>query len=230
VKRLYQHFQTLKTRTGDTPILTIAALKGPQVSQLYADVQDYVEQINIMTYDMAQAWAGWQAWHNSALYSEGVRFERTGGQMPSVHEKLQIALNAGIERHKLGLGIDFYGYIWHGVHRLGTWSGWPQEDLSIMERSGGVPYYELYDRYPLERAAWDPIAETSFLNMDSPRAFISFDNERSVRRKIEYAVEEGIGGVILWEIGGTYMPQPVNGTRAPLLNAIQQQLSLIPRP
>ncbi|MGM0588458.1 MAG: glycoside hydrolase family 18 protein [Bacteroidota bacterium] len=230
VKELHNHFSNIKTRQNNQPMITIAALKGPSISRVYAEVQEYVDQINIMTYDMAQAWSGWQAWHNSALFNDRITFDRTGELMPSVHNKLNIAMQAGIARQKLGIGIDFYGYIWHGIHRLEKWPDWPRQDLSIIERSGGVPYSELHERYPLDRAAWDPIAETSFLNLDQPRAFISFDNERSVRRKIQFASQEGIGGVILWEIGGGYLPANVSGTRAPLLQAIQHELSQLPQP
>lgn len=227
VAELHSELANVKTRMGERPLITIAALKGRKVSQLYARVQEYVDQINIMTYDMAQAWAGWQAWHNSALFSDEVTFDRGGGQMSSIRQKVDIALSAGIERRKLGIGIDFYGYIWHSVHLLGKWKTWPDEDLSIMERSGGVPYSELRQRFDLEQAEWDERAETSYLNVEEPRAFVSFDNERSVRRKVRYAVENGLGGVILWELGGGYLSEKKDGARDPLLQAVKKELSEI---
>lgn len=224
---LHRHFSTLRTRSGETPLITIAALKGSRVLQLYAGIQEYVDQINLMTYDMAQSWSGWQAWHNSALYSSGVRFDRGGHEMTSVDHKVKDALAAGIHRYKIGIGIDFYGYIWHGVHRLGKWESWPQEDLSIMERPGGVPYSELRERFDLSRTNWDPIAETSYLETDRPKAFVSFDNERSVRRKVRYTAEEGLGGVILWELGGGFLPEEPSGRRDPLLRAVRDELQAI---
>lgn len=224
VIQLHSRFSTMRTKNGDVPMITIAALKGKKVSELYARVQKYVDQINIMTYDMAQAWGGWQAWHNSALYSGGVTFDRTGGEMSSINQKVEIALSAGIQRDKLGIGIDFYGYIWHTVHYLGKWETWPQEDLSIMERPGGVPYSELRERFDLDSASWDPKAQTSYLNVENPKAFVTFDNERSVRRKIQYAVEEGLGGVILWEIGGGYLKNKKTDPKDPLLQAVKSEL------
>lgn len=224
VSELHAEFSNIRTRNGEVPMITIAALKGRKVSQLYARVQQYVEQINIMTYDMAQAWGGWQAWHNSALYSDGVTFDRTGGEMSSIDQKVKIALSEGIDRKKLGIGIDFYGYIWHNVHYLGKWESWPEEDLSIMERSGGVPYYELYDRFNLDSASWDPKAQVPYLNVEDPRAFVTFDNERSVRRKIKYAVEEGLGGVILWELGGGFLKDKHSNPKDPLLKAVKYEL------
>ncbi len=224
VTELHAEFSNIRTRNGDVPMITIAALKGRKVSQLYARVQQYVDQINIMTYDMAQAWGAWQAWHNSALYSDGVTFDRTGEEMSNINQKVEIALSEGIDRKKLGIGIDFYGYIWHTVHYLGKWESWPDEDLSIMERSGGVPYYELYDRFDLESAVWDSIAQAPYLNAEDPKAFVTFDNERSVRRKIQYAVEEGLGGVILWELGGGYLKDYQVQPKDPLLQAVKSEL------
>ncbi|WP_445665935.1 glycoside hydrolase family 18 protein [Fodinibius sp. AD559] len=221
VLELQGELSKIQTQRGEQPMITIAALKGPEVSELYASIQQYVDQINIMTYDMAQAWSSWQAWHNSALFSDGVTFDRTGGEMSSIKQKVDIALNANIERRKLGIGIDFYGYIWHGIHRLGKWENWPAQDLSIMERSGGVPYSELYDRFDLHLASWDSIAQTSYLNAKDPKAFVSFDNERSVQRKIKYAVDEGLGGVILWELGGGFLNERKDGTKDPLLQAVK---------
>ncbi|MEX2346733.1 MAG: glycoside hydrolase family 18 protein [Balneolaceae bacterium] len=220
---LHREFSGMRTKNGDRPLITIAALKGTSVSELYAGIQQYVDQINIMTYDMAQAWEGWQAWHNSALYSKGMNFDSNGSEMSSIEQKVEIALDAGIEPYKLGIGVDFYGYIWHGVHYLGKWQGWPDEDLSIMERPGGVPYYELNERFNLQNASWDTIAQTPYLNVENPKAFVSFDNERSVQRKVQFAIEKGLGGIILWELGGGFIQSNRPGEKSPLLDAVKQE-------
>lgn len=224
VKTLHASLSNMKTKRGEQPLITIAATKGYEISLLYADVQEYIDQINIMTYDMAQAWQGWQAWHNSALYSDGVHFDYNGKQLPSINQKVELALQAGINRSKLGIGIDFYGYIWHGVHLMEKWDSWPRQNLSIMERSGGVPYSELKERFDLSQAKWDPVAETPYLNSIYPKAFVSFDNELSIRKKIEYAKKQGLGGVILWELGGGFINNSSRGKRDPLLQAVKAEL------
>lgn len=218
---LHREFAQIKTRNGKRPLITIAALKGSEISAMYASIQKYVDQINIMTYDMAQPWRGWQAWHNSALFSDGVTFDYNGREMSSVNQKVQLALNAGIQRQKLGIGIDFYGYIWHHVNLLGKWKNWPTQNLAIIERPGGVPYSELYKRFPLSSASWDEQAQTSYLNIDNPKTFVSFDNQQSVGRKVQYCIDEGLGGVILWELGGGYLDGNSVGPRDPLLQAVK---------
>jgi chitinase len=220
---LHKALADIKTRNGDQPMITIAAVKGGSVSRLYASIQKYVDQINYMTYDMAQPWPGWQAWHNSALFSNGARFDKTGKEMSSIHQKVTQATTNGVKRNKIGIGIDFYGYIWKNVHLKGKWEKWPNQDLSIIERPGGVPYYELYERFNLENASWDSQAATSYLHTENPKTFVSFDNERSIRRKVRYAIEEKLGGVMLWELGGGYIED--NSTKwNPLLSAVKEEI------
>jgi chitinase len=224
VRDLYYKFSGIQTRLGNRPLITIAALKGVEVSNLYASVQQYADQINIMTYDMAQPWEGWQAWHHTALFSNGVNFKSTGGQMPSVQEKVEEALAAGIERRKIGIGLDFYGYIWHSIHRLEIWESWPREDLSIIERRGGVPYYELRERFNLSQASWDETAQTSYLNVPEPKTFVSFDNKRSLTKKVEFAVEEKLGGIMIWELGGGFIRDETTEGKNPLLDAVKKAI------
>lgn len=224
VLNLDAKFTNVKTQNGERPLITIAALKGKKVSKLYASVQQQVDQINIMTYDMAQAWSGWQAWHNSALYSDGVTFDKTGEEMSNINQKVEQAIAAGINKKKLGIGIDFYGYIWHDTQRLGKWEKWPEEDLSIMEKSGGVPYSELYERFDLRNASWDEQAKASYLNNENPRAFVTFDDERSIKQKVQYAIDQGLGGIILWELGGGFLENHHSGQKDPLLQAVKSQI------
>jgi len=224
VEELHEQFSERQTRRGSRPLITIAALKGVRISGLYASVQQYVDQINIMTYDMAQPWSGWQAWHNSALFGDGVRFQRRRRAVSSVDQKVEEAIRGGIDPLKIGIGIDFYGYIWKGVHLMEKWDGWPAEDMSILERFGGVPYEELDRRFDLDDAVWDERAEVSYLNIEHPRLFISFDNEQAVRRKVRYAAEERLGGVMLWELGGGFLTDTSTGSRSPLLKAVKQEV------
>ena len=54
-----------------------------------------------------------------------------------------------------------------------------------------------------------------------PRAFVSYDDERSVRLKIDYAVKTKLGGAIIWELAGGYRRELPAGRRDPLLQAVR---------
>ena len=218
VKELHAALQYERTPLLNRPLLTTATSWQPE---MFAELQDKFDQINLMTYDLSGAWSGWVTWHNSPLYNGGHTFSN-GNSLPSVNSKIDKFINAGIKPGKIGIGIDFYGYVWHGVSepREG-WSG----KAPRVERPGGVPYYELAKRYNLSKAEWDNDAQVSFLSIKSPEQFVSFDNERSVRQKIDYLKRKKLGGAILWEISGGYQKDQPPSSRNKLLQAVEEELN-----
>lgn len=221
VRLLSAVFDTMKTNNNERPLLTVAALKSDSLSSLYAELQDHFDQINILTYDMAQPWRGWQAWHNSALYNRNAVFDDNPSlKFPSVDDKVNEAIAAGIKREKIGIGINFYGYIWHTVNLLGKWAIWPTQDMSILE---GHSYAELADSLDLSNPEWDNNAKVPYINEQDPKAFVTFENEESVREKINYAKTKRIGGVMLWELGAGFIPDQTVGPKDPLLQAVKEE-------
>lgn len=219
VEELTNQLNQLHTQRGNRPLLT-AAINGQ--FRIFAELQSYFDQINLMTYDLSGPWRGWQTWHNSPLYSDGVTFASTGEQMPSVDQWIDYALDAGIEPGKLGLGIDFYGYIWNGVSKPGE--GWFYfTPPTLEEERGGTPYRTLYSRFDLQKAEWDSIARVPYISREAPAQFVSFDNERSIDEKVRYTAERGLGGVMVWELSAGYLKDPVRGGNShPLLRAVHQ--------
>lgn len=62
-----------------------------------------VDQINIMSYDMAGAWDGWDSWLFGPLYGA------TPTHPSSIDSSVQRFLAVGVPAHKLGIGVGFYG-------------------------------------------------------------------------------------------------------------------------
>ena len=56
--------------------------------------------------------------------------------------------------------------------------------------------------------------------------FISFDNLQTCVEKVLYARNKGIGGVIIWELGGGYRSSLPAGKRDSMMQAIKQSLLL----
>ncbi len=191
------------------PLLTAAVLWEPMI---IASVQDKLDQINIMTYELSGPWPKWTSWHNAPLYDGGYWFESTGKSVPSVDNLVQGFFSAGIQQKKLGIGIEFYGAVWRGGKGTPTggvtapgqkWKKAPPVEI--------IPYYEIMDMYfqPCYYR-WDFFARSPYLSIDNPRSsndiFISFDDELSCSEKISYIREKGIGGVIIFELGGGWRP------------------------
>lgn len=214
------------------PLLTAAVIWQPAV---FATLANDFDQINIMTYDISGAWPGWVVWHNAPVSTQGLRFPSNGRLIPSAETMIDDFLAAGVPAKKLGIGIDFYGYIWSGgsgtptggVTAPGqTWTSAPRIQVN-------VPYYSLIPQYYRpEYYRWDSVAQAAYLSIDRPGSaddkFISYDNEISCARKIAYARSRGIGGVFIWELGGGQLPAQFPN-RDRLLQAVKiaaQQLTI----
>jgi chitinase len=191
-------------------LLTVACNSSPE---MYARVAPLLDQINLMTYDYAGAWPGWFTWHNAAIYDGGARFTSNGAAPPSVHAEVEEFVAAGVPRSKIGIGIDFYGYVWNGG--TGTRTGGvtaPRQDWkSPPWVKDNVPYYQIMStHYKPDVYRWDSTAQAAYLSIDMPGSesdrFVSYDDETACRKKMEYVRQQKLGGVIIWELGGGWQP------------------------
>lgn len=210
----YANFVTnLRARLDQiTPRPLLTAANGSQ-SIVFTTIYNDFDQINLMTYDMSGAWPGWVTWHNAPISDGGLHFPSTGRLVPSANGEINDFLNAGIPKNKLGIGIDFYGYIWSGGDGTSTggatepgqtWTSPPSVQANVAYSTLIQQYYKpAYYR-------WDSTAQAPYLSIDNPGSandkFISYDNEMSVKAKLDYVKQKGLGGVIIWELGGGMLP------------------------
>ncbi len=196
---------------------------------IFAQLQNEFDQINLMTYDMSGPWGGWVVWHNAPIFNGNYTFPN-GNPLPSADTYIKRMLALGVPANKLGIGIDFYGYVWSGG--LGTPTGGvtqPRQRWAIAPSvQPNVPYHAIMDSfYQREYERWDSDAEAAYLSIDKPRAsedkFISYDNEETCKKKIKYASSKGLGGVIIWELGGGWRPGVKNPDN--LLQAVKAAIA-----
>ncbi len=211
------------------PLLTMATQWTASIS---ATVATQVDQINIMTYDLAGAWPGWVTWHNSATYSGTTKI---GSQLISCDDLVNAWSAAGVPLAKLGIGIDFYGYVWSGG--AGTPTGGAtapnQTWTTAPSVTSNVAYHDIMDTYYQPGYyRWDANAQASYLSIDnagsSSDKFISYDDQATIRAKFAYARNKHIGGLIIWELGGGYRANKPAGQRDSLLQAVKQALGGVP--
>lgn len=208
------------------PRLTAAVQWQPEI---FAAIQDVMDQINIMTYDMSGLWSS-QSWHNAPL--------RSGSSLVSAETEVGRFVAAGVDPARLGIGIDFYGYTWRGGRRADAsgegmtaprqrWLGGSQPTVT-----DNVAFRDIAERYgltgdgsthPLYR--WDPVAGAAFLSIDEPGSsndvFVSYEDARAIRDKLTYVRDNGLGGVIVWELGGGFRDGAPAGERSVLLDAVR---------
>lgn len=215
VNTLHDALGQVKTPFFDQPVIT--AVTGHQ-PHMFAKIQDKLSRIKIMTYDMSGAWSGWVTWHNDPIYNGGLKFPGRDKYLPSVNKMVDRFLNAGIEPHKILIGIDFYGYVWNGVSKPGEqWNSKP----SVKDN---IPYRKLYKRYSLSESHWDNKAKASYLSIQRPgkKVFVSYDNSKAVQAKIDYARNKNLGGVFVWDLSAGYLKDNPSGKRNPLLKPLKK--------
>jgi GH18 family chitinase len=197
-------------------LLTMATQWAANVS---AATYQYFDQVNLMTYDLAGLWSGWVTWHNSALYNDIT----IGTQTISCDGMVKKWNSAGVPLNKLGIGIDWYGYKYSGV------TGPRQSITGGTLVQGNRDYATIMSSdYPTMTRVWDDAAQAAYLTNSS--GWITYDDQQTCKAKIDYAKTKGIGGVIIWELGGGYRKSLAAGARDSLLQAVKNALGGVVTP
>jgi len=215
-------------------LLTVAAGAYPPFGDsptahylMYAALQSQLDQINVMTYDMAGPYPGWVTWFNSPMFDGGYRFPSTGGLLPSINAAFDNFLTAGVAAHKLGIGIAFYGYAWTGASGAPTVGVvLPRQSWTVAPTMTAYRYRTIMDTYyQSNRYHWDANAQAAYLSITNANPtnhiFLSYDDPRTCQTKVSYARNRGLGGVMIWALGQDY----TSGQPEPLLQAIQYALT-----
>jgi chitinase len=229
IKALRAHLDTITPR----PVLTTSV--GWEYP-VFAQLVDEFDQINLMTYDMSGAWPGWVSWHNAPIYSGGATLPGTTKPLPSADRHVSSMMSLGVPASKIGIGIDFYGYVWSGGG--GTTTGGVTEPgqswATVPSVQANVTYCSIMDSYyQTKYYRWDSTAQAAFLSIDNPGSsddkFISYDDETTCQKKIEYVSNKGLGGVIIFELGAGYRANKPTGQRDLLLQAVKRARSSLQR-
>jgi chitinase len=157
----------------------------------------YLDAILVMTYDFNGAWDP-QTNHHSALF-RSPREPNTGDRLYyNTDDALNAFLQRGVPASKLHIGIGFYGRGWTGVPNVNN--GLYQNGRAATGTyEAGIEDYKV-----LKNLAWpsfrDNQAGAHWIFNGS--TFWSFDDPQTVREKMVYARQLGLGGAFFWELSG----------------------------
>lgn len=112
--------------------------------------------------------------HHTNLYTS------THNEEYSVDRTVERYLDAGVPREKIVIGSGFYS---RGGVRT--------------EYENLVPEYVENDDYEVH---WDDAAQAPYLT--GPEGFVSYDDPRSVQRKVDYLRDRDLRGIMFWHYGG----------------------------
>ncbi len=214
-----QLYDSLQTRTssflGSTPLLVVASegYGAPVLNNL----QDKLDMINIMTYDMAGPYPGWITWHDSPVYNGGYILPSTGATLPCVHSDLQECLHAGVNPDKLGVGISCDAFRWQGG--TGTTTGGTTAPLQSYSTDPSWTRFSYRDFVMNHQSStsyhYDPVVQMSYASRDevadSNDEFWSFNDQASCEAMVDYVWTYDLGGTMIWELGSGYIPDGSGG-------------------
>ncbi len=182
------------------------------------EVMKYVNFMNVMTYDQIGANTPFTG-HHTALgwirdedlkeYPVWEYIQKRKDQMAergftweprSVESIISYCIEEGVSREQLVVGAAFYGRAWKGVHpesnglyqpNGGSYIGWTayQQIRNEFENINGFVRY------------WDEVAKAPYLFNSTDSIWISYDDTVSVKLKTRYAMDEGLGGIMFWQLG-----------------------------
>ncbi len=218
-------------------LLTIAAPAGYDKMQLQEPdkYQQYLDFINVMTYDMHGAWET-KTNNHSGLYANPN--DPSGTSPTNIKERyntdsaMKEYLNTyKIPAEKLIVGTPFYSRGWAGVkansiqdalfadttkYYRGAW-----DDSATPTPGGQEGFFKLkqFENTAGWEKARDPYAKTPYLFNKSLGVFLSYEDEESLQTRCNYVKDNQFGGIIIWEISGDIKSQ-----NFPMVNIIYNTL------
>ncbi|MFA5301751.1 MAG: glycosyl hydrolase family 18 protein [Bacteroidales bacterium] len=152
-------------------LLTLASAASGKFID-FRSIVEYVDFVNIMTYDIA-----YPPFHHSGLYPSSL----TGDL--SCYESVLAHVTAGFPLDRLVLGIPFYGK--------------PSPDFPQgMNSYGRLIQLENYEK------CWDDIAKAPYLKDSTGKIVCNYDNPRSIGYKCRFIHQYGMKGAMYWEYEG----------------------------
>lgn len=170
---------------------------------------DYVDNFNVMTYDFRGGFDN-QTGHQSPLYPKASDTDQKFNISAAMEEYHKVY---GIPKHKLMVGMSYYsrgfanvdvagiGVPSQGAANGGSWDD--PEQLAGLKPWWQLKEFEAQAKDPNVKNLsyhWDDEAEAPFIYDSEKRELFTYDNISSISRKVNYTIDEGYGGAIIWEL------------------------------
>ncbi len=152
-------------------------------------VMNKVNRVNLMTYDLVNGFDT-STGHHTPLYSTPFQTESTG-------HAVSLLVNAGIPKDKIVIGAAFYARVWEnvsdsafGLYQIGKYK--KNVDFKNFETQLSVDSGFVYH--------WDEVANAPYIYNPAKKLFATYDNKNSIRLKTEYVVDQGLNGIMFWQL------------------------------
>ena len=217
---LRQQLAGRAARDGKRRLLTFAAPAGAQnYTHIELDqVHAHVDWVNLMTYDFAGTWSRVSSF-NAALYTPDTGV--AGFTQHSVDATVHAYRAAGVPAEKIVVGVPFYGRAFGGVRDVNHGLFQPHDGKPPATSPGARQWtYGSIIAGGLDKSAdrhWHDQAKVPWLYDPGTGVLITYEDPDSVRAKAAYVRDQGLGGVMIWELSQ-------DDARAALLEALSTTL------
>ncbi len=166
------------------------------------EVMPLVNRVNIMSYDLVGGYATVTG-HHTPLYS-------TPQQRESTDNAVQYLIKIGVPRDKMVIGGAFYARIWEQVPAINNGLYQPgvfKQSLDYRDWDAGFQGFDAY---------WDDVAKAPYRYDHAHQLYATFDDERSIALKTQYAMDQKLEGIMFWELS---LDKPSKGMLDAIISA-----------
>ncbi|MEL6591115.1 MAG: glycoside hydrolase family 18 protein [Bacteroidota bacterium] len=194
--RQYLDAQSHADQRSDRPyLLTVATAANQRFLDLTEmDVaHQYLDFVNVMTYDFYGAWTPNTGHHSNLFPSDAAALVKR-----SAKQAIEEHLAAGIPKDKLVMGAAFYGRGWKGVeaNNHGLHQPYGGEAFSAGYKDLLADWLSLRGT----QTHWDSLAAAPYLWHPDSAIFVGYEDSVSMRLKANFVRQEALGGIMFWHI------------------------------
>jgi hypothetical protein len=177
---------------------------------------EVLTELSLMTFDFHGIWSE-VVGVNSPLYDQPAdSSDSQAGR--SVDGCVERWLHEGADKSKINIGLPFYGRSYGGATDL--YASFDGPDALNFWADGGEPqYYSILEKMPNMTALRDDVTKTQYAFFEAG-GIVSFDDNEAICDKVEYAREQELHGLLIWELSGDL----TEDLKTPLLDAVNYKL------
>jgi chitinase len=214
LKEIHRQFDLEEIKLHRTLYLTIAT--GASTNFLehteMAEVQKYVDTVNLMAYDYYEPDSDSVTGNHAPLFTDPADPKKI-----SADQSVKEYEAAGVPAAKIVLGVPFYGHVWGEVGKRDHGLFQPGKQIANAFAKYNDPAAMLkngFTRY------WDASASAPYLYNPAEKIFVTYEDPQSLALKCKYVLDHKLGGVMFWAYG--------SDASGMLLDAVDKGLGMRP--
>lgn len=190
---------------GKYYLQTIAAGQGDNfiVNANLAESAQYLDSVNLMTYDYSGSWQKLAA-HNAPLYYD-TNDPSEAAERNNVYGAVRAELGGGVPGVKLVVGVPFYGKGWAGCPANGQYRTCDGATSFGTWENGSFDFSDLEDHYADKNGYvryWNEASKTAYLYNPDEKVFMTYNDRTSMMYVASFVQSLDLAGVMSWEISG----------------------------